>query len=179
MFICVLPWNGINMIIALQERLWQQKPAIAIEPYELEPSEEAYDLYSSTVGKRSPLFCGAAEGKAKALEKVRGSKPLQDVKRFVCCFSFFWTCCWLFVPELHLFLWCCLDPWSQQPVPFLAFSHLSRPVQEGKLQEAFEALAEAFGVHARCDSVHPTPLFLSKGLVGWVQVFWIKVPTCG
>eukprot|EP00435_Cladocopium_sp_Y103_P053685 s1995_g17.t1 len=29
----------------------------------------------------------------------------------------------------------------------------------GKLQEAFEALEEAFGVHARCDSVHPTPLF--------------------
>ena len=31
--------------------------------------------------------------------------------------------------------------------------------QEGKLQEAFQALEEAFGVHARCDSVHPTPLF--------------------
>ena len=36
------------------------------------PNEEAYDLYSSTVGRRSPLFCGAAEGKAKALQKECG-----------------------------------------------------------------------------------------------------------
>ena len=60
---------------------------------------KAYDLYISTVGRRSPLFCGAAEGKAKALQ------------------------------------------------------------QQGQWAEAFEMLTEAFEVHARCDSVHPTPLF--------------------
>eukprot|EP00438_Fugacium_kawagutii_P029540 Skav200279 [mRNA] locus=scaffold718:62131:64976:- [translate_table: standard] len=41
---------------------------IAVKP---EAEQEAYDLYSSTVGRRSPLFCGAAEGKAKALQKDR------------------------------------------------------------------------------------------------------------
>lgn len=68
--------------------------AEAVEQY-----SQAYDLYVSTVGRRSPLFCGAAEGKAKALQK------------------------------------------------------------QGRWLEAFEMLREAFDVHARCDSVHPTPLF--------------------
>ncbi|CAK9022729.1 unnamed protein product [Durusdinium trenchii] len=64
-----------------------------------EQFDEAYSLYASTVGRHSPLFGGAAEGKAKALQKAE------------------------------------------------------------RYEEAFEALLEAFEVHSRCDSVHPTPLF--------------------
>lgn len=61
--------------------------------------QEAYDLYTATVGRWSPLFCGAAEGLAKSLQAER------------------------------------------------------------RYPEAFEALLEAFQVHATCDAVHPTPLF--------------------
>lgn len=35
-----------------------------------EQFDEAYSLYASTVGRHSPLFGGAAEGKAKALQKA-------------------------------------------------------------------------------------------------------------
>lgn len=61
--------------------------------------QQAHELYTKTVGSRSPLFCGAAEGLAKALQK------------------------------------------------------------EKRFQESFEALLEAFEVHAKGDAVHPTPLF--------------------
>jgi len=44
-------------------------------------NEEAYDLYSSTVGRRSPLFCGAAEGKAKALQKEFGPESGEGIPR--------------------------------------------------------------------------------------------------
>lgn len=70
------------------------RPGEAAEEY-----QKAYTLYAATVGRSSPLFCGAAEGLAKALQK------------------------------------------------------------ESRHSEAFEALREAFEVHARCDSVHTTPLF--------------------
>ncbi|CAE6935416.1 Nphp3 [Symbiodinium natans] len=64
-----------------------------------EEYQKAHGLYAATVGRSSPLFCGAAEGLAKALLKER------------------------------------------------------------QHDRAFQALREAFEVHARCDSVHPTPLF--------------------
>lgn len=70
------------------------RTADAVDEY-----QQAYDLYVQAVGRHSPLFCGAAEGLAKALQA------------------------------------------------------------EGRYAEAFEALIEAFTVHANCDSVHPTPLF--------------------
>jgi len=70
------------------------RPADAIEHY-----QKAHELYVSTVGTFSPLFCSAAEGLAKSLK---------DVRRY---------------------------------------------------DEAYEALLEAFRVHATCDAVHPTPLF--------------------
>ena len=34
-----------------------------------EEYQKAYTLYAATVGRSSPLFCGAAEGLAKALQK--------------------------------------------------------------------------------------------------------------
>jgi tetratricopeptide (TPR) repeat protein len=61
--------------------------------------QKAYDLYVQSVGKRSPLFCSAAEGLAKALKECN------------------------------------------------------------QLEDSFDALVEAFDVHATQDAVHPTPLF--------------------
>lgn len=50
------------------------------------------------------------------------------------------------------------------------------PSQEGRLEEAFQALAEAFGVHARCDSVHPTPLRLTTKHCEGRDGLWQGVP---
>jgi len=77
---------------------------------------QAYDLYVGSVGKHSPLFCGTAEGLAKALNV------------------------------------------------------------EGRMEEAFEALVEAFEVHAKGDAVHPTPLFENLELALSIHDKQPKVP---
>lgn len=80
------------------------RPAGAVEHY-----ERAEELYVATVGKRSPLFCSAAEGLAKSLKAER------------------------------------------------------------RYTEAYEALLEAFEVHAKGDAVHPTPLFEDLELALQIQ----------
>jgi len=77
---------------------------------------QAYDLYVGSVGKHSPLFCGTAEGLAKALNA------------------------------------------------------------EGRMEEAFEALVEAFEVLAKGDAVHPTPLFENLELALSIYDKQPKVP---